>query len=338
MTLQKTMKNSFFHSIKIGNLDVTGNIFVAPLAGYTNLPTRLLYRKQGASIAYAEMVSAEGLNYNFGKSVKLIDTSNEDKLLGVQLFGYNAERFISAFEKIKNENFDIIDINCGCSVKKIIKSNSGAALLKSPDEIYRTIKGLKELTDKPVTLKIRSGWDLQSINYTEVYDAAEKAGAALITLHPRTKSMLFSGKADWQHIKQLKQYSKIPVIGNGDIFTADDAVKMFEETGCDGIMLARGIIENPFLIEEIIAKLTGNIYIPKSHEEKLDAAVLHCRKLEEYMQNSERAMVEFRKFFHGYVKGLPGVSNLRSVVNTIKSCDEFAKTVDLYKERILVRN
>ena len=185
------MKNSHFHSIKIGNLDVAGNIFVAPLAGYTNLPTRLIYRKQGASVAYAEMVSAEGLNYNFGKSVKLIDTCDEDKLLGVQLFGYNAERFISAFEKIKNESFDIIDINCGCSVKKIIKSNSGAALLKSPDEIYRTIKGLKELTDKPVTLKIRSGWDLQSINYQEVYDAAEKGGASLITLHPRTKSMLF---------------------------------------------------------------------------------------------------------------------------------------------------
>ncbi len=332
------MKNSHFHSIKIGNLDVAGNIFVAPLAGYTNLPTRLIYRRQGANVAYAEMVSAEGLNYNFGKSVKLIDTCDEDKLLGVQLFGYNAERFISAFEKIKNESFDIVDINCGCSVKKIIKSNSGAALLKSPDEIYRTIKGLKELTDKPVTLKIRSGWDLQSINYREVYDAAEKAGASLITLHPRTKSMLFSGKADWEHIKQLKQFSKIPVIGNGDIFTADDAVRMFEETGCDGIMLARGIIENPFLIEEIIAKLTGNVYIQKSHDERLELAVKHCRSLEEYMQNPERAMIEFRKFFHGYVKGLPGVSNLRTAVNSITSCDELEKTIDLYKERILKKS
>ena len=332
------MKNNYFHSIKIGNLDVAGNIFVAPLAGYTNLPTRLLYRKQGANVAYAEMVSAEGLNYNFGKSVKLIDTCDEDKLLGVQLFGFNAERFRCAFEKIKTESFDIIDINCGCSVKKIVKNNSGAALLKSPDEIYRTIKGLKELTDKPVTLKIRSGWDSQSINYLEVYDAAEKAGASLITLHPRTKSMLFSGKADWQHIQTLKQHSKIPVIGNGDIFTADDAVRMFEETGCDGIMLARGIIENPFLIEEIIAKLTGTVYIPKTPEEKLAAAVEHCRNLENYMQNPERAMIEFRKFFHGYVKGLPGVSNLRIAVNSIMSCDELEKTIDLYKERILQKS
>ncbi len=332
------MKNNYFHPIKIGNLDVAGNIFIAPLAGYTNLPTRLFYRKQGASVAYAEMVSAEGLNYNFNKSVKLIDTCDEDKLLGVQLFGYNAERFLSAFEKIKNENFDIIDINCGCSVKKVIKSNSGAALLKSPDEIYRTIKGLKESTDKPVTLKIRSGWDLQNINYQEVYDAAEKGGASLITLHPRTKSMLFSGKADWKHIKSLKKCSKIPVIGNGDIFTADDAVRMFEETGCDGIMLARGVIENPFLVEEIIAKLTNTTYIPRSSEEKLNAAVSHCRSFENYMQNAERAIAEFRKFFHGYVKGLPGVSNLRAAVNSASSSDELEDLVNLYKDRVLKKS
>lgn len=329
------MKNNYFHSVRIGNLDVAGNIFIAPLAGYTNLPTRLIYRKQGACVAYAEMVSAEGLNYNFSKSVKLIDTCEEDRLLGVQLFGYNAERFLCAFEKIKNENFDIIDINCGCSVKKVIKSGSGAALLKSPDEIYRTIKGLKESTDKPVTVKIRSGWDLQSINYQEVYDAAEKGGASLITLHPRTKSMLFSGKANWEHIKSLKKYSTIPVIGNGDIFTADDAVRMFEETGCDGIMLARGIIENPFLVEEIIAKLTNTAYIPRSSEQKLDAAVSHCRSLENYMQNPERAIAEFRKFFHGYVKGLPGASNLRAAVNSASSPDELENLVNLYKNEVL---
>lgn len=329
------MKNNYFHSIKIGNLDVAGNIFIAPLAGYTNLPTRLIYRKQGAAVAYAEMVSAEGLNYNFNKSVRLIDTCEEDKLLGVQLFGYNAERFLSAFEKIKNENFDIIDINCGCSVKKVIKSGSGAALLKSPDEIYRTIKGLKESTDKPVTLKIRSGWDMQSINYPEVYDAAEKGGASLITLHPRTKSMLFSGKADWEHIKLLKKQSTIPVIGNGDIFTADDAVRMFEETGCDGIMLARGIIENPFLVEEIIAKLTNTAYVPKNYEQRLAAAVSHCRSLESYMQSPERAIAEFRKFFHGYVKGMPEASILRKTVNSASSPDELENSINLYKDEVL---
>lgn len=329
------MKNNYFHSIKIGNLDVAGNIFIAPLAGYTNLPTRLFYRKQGASVAYAEMVSAEGLNYNFNKSVKLIDTCDEDKLLGVQLFGYNAERFLSAFEKIKNEDFDIIDINCGCSVKKVIKSNSGAALLKSPNEIYRTIRGLKEATNKPVTLKIRSGWDSQNINYQEVYDAAEKGGASLITLHPRTKSMLFSGKANWEHIKSLKKHSTIPVIGNGDIFTADDAVKMFEETECDGIMLARGVIENPFLIEEIIAKLTNSTYIQRSSDEKLSAAIQHCRNLEDYMQNPQRAVAEFRKFFHGYVKGLPGAANLRAAINCASSPDELENLIHLYKDRVL---
>lgn len=318
------------HPIKLGDLTLSSNIFIAPLAGYTNLPTRRFYRGQGAGIAYAEMVSAEGLNYNFDKSVKLIDSGDMDTPLGVQLFGSNADRILMAFGLIKSEKFELIDVNCGCSVKKIIRSGCGATLLTNPEEIYKIIKGLKNETDKPVTLKIRSGWDHNSINYMEVYDAAYQGGAALITLHPRTKSMLFSGRADWSHIKDLKQKSSIPVIGNGDIFTPEDAVDMFEQTNCDGIMLARGLIENPFLVEATIAKLSGTTYIERSCEERLELAKAHLSSFIEYMDSEVKGVLEFRKFFRGFVKGLPNISVLKQVVNTSESYEEISLNIKKY--------
>lgn len=314
--------------IKIGNVELKCNIFIAPLAGYTNLPTRLVYRRMGAGIAYAEMVSADGLHYNYNKSVKLIDTSPEDSPLGVQLFGSDTAKITAAFNAIKNEKFDIIDINCGCSVKKIINSRCGAYLLKEPNEIFHIIKSLKNETDKPVTLKIRSGWDHSSINYKEVYQAAESGGADLITIHPRTKSMLFNGRADWSHIADLKSYANIPVIGNGDIFTADDAVNMFSQTGCDGIMLARGVMENPFLIEEIISRLRGEIYIDKSLEEKLALAKEHCSAIVEYYNDEKKGMLEFRKFFKGYARGAAGITHLRQAVNNVLTYKDFSEVID----------
>jgi len=318
--------------LSIGTLQLKCNIFIAPLAGYTNLPTRLVYREQGAGIAYAEMVSAQGLHYNFNKSVTLIDSGENDSPLGIQLFGSSRETIVRALEVIKNEKFDVVDINCGCSVKKIINSGSGASLLKSPDEVYKIIKGLKELTDKPVTLKIRSGWDHNSINYKDIYYAAESACAALITLHPRTKTMLFDGKADWSHIAELKKISTIPVIGNGDIFTADDAVAMFNQTQCDGIMLARGVMENPFLIEEIIARFENRVYIPRTLKNRLDNAALHCKALIDYTGDEVKAMVEFRKFFKGYAKGGKGITHLRQAVNQTVSYSQFVSLIAQYLE------
>jgi tRNA-dihydrouridine synthase B len=306
----------YLHPIKIDNLELKTNIFIAPLAGYTNLPTRMIFRKQGAGIAYAEMVSAEGLNYSFNKSVRLLKSEEEDKPLGIQLFGSNAERILMAFLKIKDIDFDIVDINCGCSVKKILKSGSGATLLKDPDEIYKIIHTLKQNTDRPVTLKIRSGWDSNSINYFEVLDAAELAGASLITFHSRLRSMLFTGKANRSQIKQMKEKSKIHVIGNGDIFTGQDAVSMIEETGCDGIMLARGLIENPFLVSEVYCALKKITYNPPSLEERVDLLLEHCSSMTEYIGEA-KGILEFRKYFSGYLKGFPEVKRLRQQINYI---------------------
>jgi len=314
------------HPISLNELTLKTNIFIAPLAGYTNLPTRQIFRKQGAGIAYAEMVSAEGLNYGFNKSVKLLNSLENDCPLGIQLFGSNAQRILLAFLKIKDLDFQIVDINCGCSVKKILKSNSGAALLKNPDEIYKIVHSLKQNTNKIVTLKIRSGWDHDTTNFLEILDAAQSAGAGLITFHPRYRSMLFSGKADWGQIKTMKEKSKIPVIGNGDIFCGDDAVRMINETLCDGVMLARGLIENPFLVEEVHCALKNISYSPPSLEKRLNTLFEHCESMVLYFGES-KGILEFRKYFTGYLKGFPEIKKLRQEVNHLITFNELKDSV-----------
>lgn len=322
------------HNLKIGNLELSSNIFIAPLAGYTNLPTRLIYRHQGAGIAYAEMVSALGLKNNYNKSTKLLKSTDADKPLGIQLFGPNSESFLNAYLKIKDIKFDLIDINCGCSVKKVLKAKSGADLLQRPEEIYKIVKVLKNNSDKPITIKIRSGWNNDSINFLEVLDASVKGGVDLITFHPRTKSMMFKGKADWSLIKIMKKQSSVPIIGNGDIFTGTDAVKMINQTGCDGVMLARGLIENPFLIEEVKASLMKQPYSPPTLEKKVNTMINHCKMMIEYF-DKKTGILEFRKFIRGYLKGLPDVSKLRQALNKIDNFKEFEKTVNEYYEYLI---
>ena len=236
---------------------------------------------------------------------------------------------MNAFLKIKDKKFDLIDINCGCSVRKVLRSGSGALLLKNPDEIYKIIYLLKQNTDKPVTLKIRSGWDNSQLNYLEVLDAAVKAGADLITFHPRTKSMMFKGHADWDLIRIMKQKSPIPVIGNGDIFNAQDAINMFKQTGCDGIMLARGLIENPFLVEEVKASLTDISYSPPSLETRINVLLKHCSLMVEYY-GEKKGILDFRKFIRGYLKGLPNISILRQKLNVIDNYNDFSELINQY--------
>ena len=323
----------YLKPLYIDKLKLETNILVAPLAGYTNLPTRLLLRKQGASLLYTEMVSAYGLNYNFERSAKLISSINEDRPLGIQLFGPDSKTILEAFLKIKDFDYDLIDINCGCSVKKIIKSNSGAYLLKNPDEIYRIILTLKNYTDKPITIKIRSGWDSNSINFLEVLDAALNANTPLITIHPRTKSMLFNGSACWEHIKIMKEKSReksnILIIGNGDLFEFDDVVRMFETTKCDGVMLARGIIENPFLVEEVITKLNGIDYIQPSLDKRIEIVLNHCKGLID-IYGERRGMLEFRKYFSGYMKGFHNIKWVREKFNNIVLYKDFEDLLEKY--------
>jgi len=315
--------------IKIGSLKLKNNIFIAPLAGYTNLPSRRIYREQKPGIIYTEMVSSMGLKYSYDKSVKLLDTVNNDKPLGLQLFGPDAESILNAYLLISKKRFDLIDINCGCSVRKILKGESGAVLLKYPGKIYNIIKKLKESTRKPVTVKIRSGWDELNINYMNVFEAALKGGIDAVVFHPRTRSMMFKGKADWKQIKELKKISPVPIIGNGDIFTADDARMMFEETGCDGIMLARGLIENPFLIEEIIMSLNGKKYILPDLKKRFYIMRKHLIFMIKYF-GERTGVIEFRKFIRGYIKGLPNVSKLRKILSRVEDKKSFNEALNDY--------
>jgi len=322
-----------FKPLKIKNLILKNNVFVAPLAGYTNLPTRLIFREQDCAICYSEMISAMGLNYNFDKSSKLIDINHIDKPIGIQLFGSSSEIILKAFLSLNNFDYDLVDINCGCSVKKVLKAQSGAYLLKNPEEIYKIVKILKDNTDKPVTLKIRSGWDRDNINFLEILDSCTKAKADLITFHPRTRALLFKGKADWGQIKILKDASSIPVIGNGDIFSGADAVRMIEETGCDGVMLARGLIENPFLIEETVCALKNEEYHKPDTDKRMETMLKHCSLMVSYM-GEKSGLANFRKFASGYVKGLPGVSKFRQKINHLTKHEDFIKTVIEYNEYI----
>ncbi|MBP7553951.1 MAG: tRNA-dihydrouridine synthase [Spirochaetes bacterium] len=324
---------SLLHNIQLKNLTLNNNIFLAPLAGYTSYPTRNIYKMQGDFTCYTEMISAEGLNHSFKKSAELIDTKTHESPIGIQLFGPSADKILSAFLKIRQFYFDIVDINCGCSIKKVLKSNSGAYLLNYPDEIYKIILRLKNETDKPVTIKIRSGYDNCRKNYLEIHDAAVKAGVDMITFHPRTRSMLFSGKADWSLIKDMKKNSPIPIIGNGDIFSADDAIRIMDETNCDGIMIARGIIENPFLFDEIFAKFNSKLYNPPSASERVERLLLHSKSLVDFF-GENKGIREIRKFVKGYLKSLPDISIVRQRLGEVDNFSDFENILNNFIKSI----
>lgn len=315
--------------LSIRALTLSSPVLIAPLAGYTNLPTRSILRPQGASLLFTEMVSSEGLFYNYQKSVGMIDSHKEDSPLGVQLFGAKAERIASAFRSISHLDFDWIDINCGCPVRKILKSCSGAYLLQNPDEIYRIVKALRDLTDKPLSIKIRSGWDNSTINFPEVMEAGVKGGIDCLIFHPRTRAMMFTGHSNWEFIKEMKASCPVPVIGNGDIFTGEDARQMMDKTGCDAVMLARGVIENPFLVEEVMASLSGKTYIPPDLERRVETLLLHASRMVSFY-GERRGLIEFRKFFRGYLKGYPHISPLRKEVNETEDLLELEKAVRSY--------
>lgn len=272
------------------------------------------------------MVSADGLFYSFDKSAKLLETNDEDTPFGIQIFGSDVEKIKRAFELIKDYDFDMLDLNCGCSIKKVLKSHCGAYLLKNPDGIYKIISYLVSATDKPVTLKIRSGYNLENINYLEVLKAAEAAGAQMITFHPRTCMQLFSGHSDWSMIADMKQHANIPVIGNGDIFSAEDAVTMMKLTNCDGVMLARGLIDDPFMLGRVECAFKGEEFEEPTQTQRCTAMLAHAKSLIDYMGETA-GLREFRKFIRGYLKNLPEVANLRYRLNFIDEYNEFERTV-----------
>ena len=328
--INKPKESPFIHPVVLKGCTLPGNIFLAPMAGFTDAGFRLVCLDMGAFFTYTEMVSAIACVMKSEKTFKLLKRANRETILGVQVFGSQPLQIAQAVREIHNFNPSLIDLNCGCSIPKILKTGSGAALLKNPQKIGEILKVMNQETDVPITLKIRSGWDTANLNYTEIGAIAEESGASLITLHPRTRTTLFSGHANWDHIKKLKENLAIPVIGSGDLFTPGDVLHMLKLTGCDGVMIARGAIGNPFIFSQVLDLCTRGSYektiLP---EKRLLCALDHLENCI-LLKGEKRACLEMRKHFCAYTKGLPNSALLRKQCVRANSKSDYKNIVYKY--------
>ena len=290
---------------KIGNVEIKNHIVLAPMAGISNSAFRRIAKEMGVGLVVAEMVSDKAIYFGSQKTIDMLYMKDEERPISQQIFGSDKESFVYAAKYIlENMKPDIIDINMGCPVPKVAtRAQAGSALLKNPDKVYEIVKAVVEAVDIPVTVKIRSGWDEKSINAVEIAKVIEKAGASAITVHPRTRAQGYSGKADWNIIKQVKENVKIPVIGNGDIKTCYDAKRMLEETKCDAVMIGRGVLGNPWLIRDCIDYLNGKEIKEVTILDKLNMVTKHLNYLLEF-KPEKLAILEMRTQIGYYLKGI----------------------------------
>lgn len=314
---------------KIGNIKFNNAVFAAPMAGVSDLAFRTVCRKYGAALAYSEMISSKALFYNDEKTLEIIKSNENDRPLAVQIFGSDEKIMAQTAYKALSTGAEILDINMGCPAPKVVKCGDGSALLKDVKKIERIISAVKRAVSVPVTVKIRSGFGEN--NALETAKAAEQSGADAICVHPRTREMYYSGNADWSIIKDVKNAVKIPVIGNGDIKTPYDAKRMFDETGCDFIMIGRAAQGNPFIFKQVCDYLENGCFDEISKEEKLKTLLWQIDMLKldkgEYIASKEA-----RKHVAWYTKGLKNSAAIRSLVNTSKSTDELKQYVIDYFE------
>lgn len=321
---------------KIKDLEIKNRIVFAPMAGVSNISYRQIIKEMGAGLIYSEMISTLGIKYNGKKTIDLINFEETERPISIQIFGSDIESFVKAAKYIE-ENFhpDIIDINMGCPVPKVaIKSQAGSALLKDPDKIYEIVKNVVENTNTPITVKIRSGWDEKNINAVEVAKKIEKAGASAVAIHARTRSQGYSGKANWDIIKEVKASVNIPVIGNGDITTIYEAEKMLKETKCDAIMIGRATLGNPWFIKECVEYIeNGKIINKPTDKEKIDMILHHYNLLKKYT-NERTALLEIRTHALWYLKGIPGTKERKTKICQAKTEEEFLKIINTIYEII----
>lgn len=310
-------------------------LYLAPMAGITDLPFRSICKQYGADVLVTEMISTRGLVYNDPKTFKLLETTPEENPIGVQLFGNDPEDFDVAIKKIAHLPFDFININMGCPTPKIVKNGDGCALMKEPHLASEIIKSAVKASKKPVSIKIRKGWDSGSINAVEFSMMAETSGATMIMIHGRTREMFYQGKADWDIIKKVKSAVNIPVIGNGDVFTPEDAASMLESTNCDGIMIGRGALGNPWIFREIKYYLeTGSKLNPPSLDERYRTMLLHLNKAISY--HGERlGILEMRKHLAWYIKGLPHSAPVKNALHQCKDVGSIEKILSDYFSKLV---
>lgn len=311
--------------MRIGDLELENPFILAPLAGITDSPFRLLCRRMGCALSYSEMISAKALYYKDKRTERLLKVEDEELPVAFQIFGSEPEIMAFAADHLKNRKNCIIDINMGCPVPKVVKNGEGSALMKNPALIREIVSQVVKTAGKPVTVKMRLGWNENSINVIECAGEAEAAGAAAVTVHGRTREQYYSGKADWTIIKELKKQLKIPVIGNGDVFSAEDGIRMMDETGCDMVMVARGALGNPWIFRELVSLWKDGTIVKRPEFKEVISTMKTQLDMMASYKGDHCAVLEMRKHVGWYVKGVHGAAALRQSVNKIDDIDELRK-------------
>ncbi|WP_077368899.1 tRNA dihydrouridine synthase DusB [Anaerosalibacter sp. Marseille-P3206] len=321
--------------MKIGEIKLKNNVFLAPMAGVTDVSFRIICKEMGVGLLYTEMISSKGLFYNDKKTEELTLIDRRERPIAMQIFGSDPCIMAKIVEeKLNNrEDIDIIDINMGCPAPKIVKNGDGSALLKDPSLVGKIVHEVVKVSKKPITVKIRKGWDSSSINAVDIAKIVEKEGASAITVHGRTRDMFYSGEADWDIIGEVKSNVKIPVIGNGDIFTPEDGIRMLKHTKCDGIMVGRGSRGNPWLIKNIIELINGKDVVYPSYEDKIKKAIEHLELLCQF-KDERIAVREMRKHIAWYIKGIKDSARIKNQVNTIETVYDMKKLLIDYVNAI----
>ena len=308
--------------MRIGNVDIKTNVALGPMAGVTDLPFRLLCKEQGCGLLYTEMVSAKAVLYNNKNTEELLKTDKKESPIAVQLFGSEPQIMADIAKRLAERDFDIIDVNMGCPVPKVVNNGEGSALLKNPLLVGNIVEAMANAVDKPVTVKIRTGFDETCINAEEIAYIIQESGGAAVAVHGRTREQYYSGEADWDIIRQVKEAVSIPVIGNGDVTTPEKAEELVQTTGCDGIMIARGAQGNPWIFSEMIGKEKNGVTPPRPDKEAIRNMILRHSKLQIQYRGEFAGMREMRKHVAWYTKGLTGAADLRRRVNETETLDE----------------
>jgi len=322
--------------VKIGKLILDNPVILAPLAGITNLPFRMIAKDAGCGLVCSEMISANGLVHKSIKTEKMLDSHSAEKPLSIQIFGSDPLIMAEAAQIVKNSGADIVDINFGCSVKKVVKTGAGAALMRTPGKAEQLLKAVREAVEIPLTIKIRTGWDKSGSQAIKISEIAQACGIDAIAVHPRTASQGFRGMADWSIISAVKKRVSIPVIGNGDIKNPEDAIRMLAETGCNAVMIGRAAIGNPFIFSQVLALLRGEQVPPRDLYGRFDIMSKYLKDSVKYL-GEKQACFMMRSRLGWFVKGLRYSSRFRESIKHISSEQQALRLIRSYRDTVMER-